>query len=131
MVELTVQEVTLHLHTKQPKLKSIQILLVMVAIQYNSLKNNFAFSGRETVAIFGAHTCGAPHVWISLFPYTWTSSAANIFNNDHCKSMTGQKGGFLMTPTANPLEMPMETNPAQDGRQMLENIPKMEAPYFG
>jgi hypothetical protein len=62
-------------------------------VQY--FKENFAFTGRESVAIFGAHTFGAPHQEISLFPYQWTSSAANIFNNDYYKSMTGQKRWFF------------------------------------
>ena len=58
-------------------------------------KENFAFNGRETVAIFGAHTFGRPKLETSLFPYTWTSRGANIFNNDYYKSMTGQDRWFF------------------------------------
>ena len=36
-----------------------------------------------------------------------------------------------MMTTVHPLEMPMETNRALDGKQMLENIPKLEDPFFG
>ena len=61
----------------------------------NFFKDNFAFNGRETVAIFGAHTFGVPTMTISLFPYTWTSSATNLFNNDYYKSMTGQNRWFF------------------------------------
>ncbi len=58
-------------------------------------KDNFDFSGRETAAIFGAHTFGKPHVDISLFPYTWTSSAVNIINNDYYKNIVGRDRWFI------------------------------------
>jgi len=36
-------------------------------------RNSFAMTGREVVALMGAHTFGQPHFQISMFPYTWTS----------------------------------------------------------
>ena len=36
-------------------------------------QQNFGFSGRETVAIMGAHTLGRLHVYISLYRYLWTT----------------------------------------------------------
>ena len=53
-------------------------------------KDNFGFTGRETVAIFGAHTFGKLHVHTSLFPYTWTSRGTHLFNNDYYKTITGK-----------------------------------------
>ena len=58
-------------------------------------KKDFGFTGRETAAIFGAHTFGKPHFSVSLFPYTWTSSGINLFNNDYYKSLTGQNRWFF------------------------------------
>ena len=58
-------------------------------------KDDFNFSSRETAAIFGAHTFGKPHVKVSLFPYTWTSSGISMFNNDYYKSITGQPRWFF------------------------------------
>ena len=56
----------------------------------NFFRDFFGFTGRETVAIFGAHTFGQPQIKTSLFPYTWTSSGIHLFNNDYYKSITGQ-----------------------------------------
>ena len=58
-------------------------------------KTQFGFTGRETVAIMGAHTYGNPKMKNSLIPYTWTSRAITIFNNDYYKSMTGQDRWFI------------------------------------
>ena len=52
-------------------------------------KKDFNFNGRETVAIFGAHTLGQFTPKNSLFPYEWTSSGINTFNNDYYKVITG------------------------------------------
>ena len=53
-------------------------------------KRDFDFSGRETVAIFGAHTYGKPKVDISLLQCsTWTSRRAFIFNNEYYKNIVG------------------------------------------
>ena len=66
-------------------------------------KEDFNFTGRETAAIMGAHTFGKPHFDVSLFPYTWTSSGVNIFNNDFYKTMTGQDRWFFDDDTCNPV----------------------------
>ena len=62
-------------------------------VQY--FKDDFSFTGRETVAIMGAHTFGFPKIQNSLIPYTWTSRAVNLFNNDYYKSLTGQDRWFI------------------------------------
>ena len=64
----------------------------------NFFRDFFSFSGRETAAIFGAHTFGKPHVGVSLFPYTWTSSGIHLFNNDYYKSIVGQPRWFFDDP---------------------------------
>ena len=61
----------------------------------NFFRDFFSFSGRETAAIFGAHTFGMASVNISLFPYMWTSSSAFLFNNDYYKSIVGQPRWFF------------------------------------
>ena len=48
-------------------------------------KEEFNFSGRETVAIMGAHTFGRFHAWKSLYPYVWTSYGESLINNDYYK----------------------------------------------
>ena len=63
------------------------------------MKDFFGFNGRETAAIFGAHTFGKPHRVTSLFPYTWTSSGIHLFNNDYYKSITGQPRWFFNDKT--------------------------------
>ena len=51
-------------------------------------ENDFGFTGRETVAILGAHTMGRLHYAISLFRYLWTGDLGqSIFNNDYYKSV--------------------------------------------
>ena len=64
-------------------------------------RDDFRFNGRETVAIFGAHTFGQPHITTSLFPYSWTSRALNLFNNDYYKVITGQPRWFIDDPQCN------------------------------
>ena len=49
------------------------------------LKEEFGFSGRETVAIMGAHTFGRFHKPESLYPYVWTSYGEALWNNDYYK----------------------------------------------
>ena len=46
-------------------------------------KNDFGFTGRDTVAIMGAHTMGRMIVHVSLFPYVWTSRGTFMFNNHY------------------------------------------------
>ena len=48
-------------------------------------KEEFSFTGRETVAIMGAHTFGRFHAWKSLYPYVWTSYGESLINNDYYK----------------------------------------------
>ena len=48
-------------------------------------KNDFDFTGRETVAIMGAHTFGRLHNEISLFKYVWTTRGTGLFNNHFYK----------------------------------------------
>ena len=51
-------------------------------------ENDFGFTGRETVAILGAHTMGRLHYKISLFRYLWTGALGQLsFNNDYYKSV--------------------------------------------
>ena len=49
--------------------------------------NEFGFSGRETVAIMGAHTVGRLHYDISLFRYVWTTKGTRLFNNHYYKNI--------------------------------------------
>ncbi len=51
----------------------------------NFFANDFGFSGRETVAIMGAHTLGRLHYPISLFRYIWTTRGTSTFNNHYYK----------------------------------------------
>ena len=46
-------------------------------------EKDFGFTGRETVAIMGAHTIGHFNRAVSLFIYTWTGMSRNAFNNDY------------------------------------------------
>ena len=59
------------------------------------MKNDFGFTGRETAAIFGAHTFGHPKLQNSLIPYTWTSAAVNMINNDYYKNIVGLDRWFI------------------------------------
>jgi hypothetical protein len=94
------------------------------------LKENFAFSGRETVAIFGAHTFGNPDMQISLFPYTWTSSATMIFNNDYYKSMTGQKRWFFDDDKCTPLGDAYGNKPSTRWKANARKFTKNGGPIF-
>merc|ERR1711962_1347562 len=58
-------------------------------------RNSFAMTGREVVALMGAHTFGQPHFQISMFPYTWTSKQTNLWTNDYYKMMTGRPRWFF------------------------------------
>ena len=48
-------------------------------------EKDFGFTGRETVAIMGAHTMGRLHYSISLFRYLWTTRGRASFNNHYYK----------------------------------------------
>jgi hypothetical protein len=58
-------------------------------------KKDFDFNGRETVAIFGAHTLGRFSLENSIFPYIWTSSGTHTFNNDYYKVIAGEDRIFF------------------------------------
>merc|ERR1719232_1724602 len=58
-------------------------------------KDNFNFSGQETVAIMGAHTFGRLNVGTSLFRYVWTSRGTSFFNNDYYKMITDETRWFF------------------------------------
>ena len=45
----------------------------------------FDFSGRDTVAIMGAHTIGRLHFSISMYRYTWVNKGEASFNNLYYK----------------------------------------------
>ena len=48
-------------------------------------QNVFGFTGRETVAILGAHTIGRLNARVSLFRYMWDSKGSYLFNNQYYK----------------------------------------------
>ena len=48
---------------------------------------DFGFTGRETVAIMGAHTIGRFHYDISLFRYTWIPRGQHLLNNMYYKNI--------------------------------------------
>jgi len=50
-------------------------------------EKDFGFTGRETVAIMGAHTMGRLHYSISLFRYLWTTRGQASFNNHYYKNI--------------------------------------------
>ena len=58
-------------------------------------KSQFDFSGRESVAIMGAHTLGKMTVQHSLYKYSWTSRAGHIFNNGYYRNIVDEKAWFI------------------------------------
>eukprot|EP00418_Pyrodinium_bahamense_P084262 CAMPEP_0179069454 /NCGR_PEP_ID=MMETSP0796-20121207/30515_1 /TAXON_ID=73915 /ORGANISM="Pyrodinium bahamense, Strain pbaha01" /LENGTH=697 /DNA_ID=CAMNT_0020766519 /DNA_START=50 /DNA_END=2143 /DNA_ORIENTATION=- len=50
-------------------------------------KEQFDFSGRETVAIMGAHTIGRYHISATGFKYVWTPRSEWSFNNEYYRNM--------------------------------------------
>jgi len=58
-------------------------------------RNSFGMTGREVVALMGAHTFGQPHFQISMFPYTWTSKQTNLWTNDYYKMITDRPRWFF------------------------------------
>jgi len=58
-------------------------------------KDEFGFTGRETVAIMGAHTLGRMRPQHSLFKYVWTVRAGNSFNNAYYKNFVKKNEWFL------------------------------------
>jgi len=58
-------------------------------------KENFGFSGRETVAIMGAHNLGRFHVIHSLFRYTWKTMSAKLFNNGYHRNLAKRQDWYF------------------------------------
>ena len=54
-----------------------------------------ALTGRDVVALMGAHTMGQPHFDISQFPYQWTSKGGRQFNNDYYRNIVGEDRFFI------------------------------------
>ena len=67
-------------------------------VTVNFFRDYFGFTGRETVAIMGAHTFGKLHNHISIFKYEWTSRGINLFNNDYYRGITGQPRWMIDDP---------------------------------
>ena len=58
-------------------------------------KSQFGFSGKESVAILGAHTLGKMTVENSLLKYSWTSRGGHIFNNGYYRNIVDEKDWFI------------------------------------
>merc|ERR1719422_2449699 len=71
-------------------------------------KDNFNFSGQETVAIMGAHTFGRLNVGTSLFRYVWTSRGTSFFNNDYYKMITAPKLEMQQQQTCQEMGGPLQ-----------------------
>lgn len=50
-------------------------------------KRDFAFNGRETVAIMGGHTLGRLHVIHNLLRYVWKARSGALFNNGYYRNI--------------------------------------------
>ena len=64
-------------------------------------KSQFGFSGRESVAIMGAHTLGKMTAEVSMFKYAWTSRGMSIFNNQYYRNIVDKKAWFIETEDNN------------------------------
>jgi hypothetical protein len=51
------------------------------------MKEHFNLTGRETVAIMGAHTIGSYHAAETGFKYVWTPRSEHSFNNEYYRNM--------------------------------------------
>jgi len=58
-------------------------------------RRDFGFTGRETVAIMGAHTIGRVHVILSLFRYTWKARSGRLFNNGYYRNLASKRDWFF------------------------------------
>merc|ERR1712117_910192 len=63
----------------------------------NFFNEEFGFSGRETVAIMGAHTLGEMNPTVSLLKYTWTTRAGNSFNNAYYNNFVKKNEWFIQS----------------------------------
>ena len=63
----------------------------------------FDFTGREMVAIMGAHTLGHFHYSMSLFKYVWTSMGDHLFNNHYYKNVVTEDRVAFNEKTCHPL----------------------------
>merc|ERR1719483_543290 len=61
-------------------------------------------TGRDIVALMGAHTMGQPHVDISQIPYQWTSKGGRMFNNDYYRNIIGEDRWFFNAEPHNQCE---------------------------
>jgi len=61
------------------------------------MEDHFGFSGKETVAIMGAHTLGKFHQHLSGFQYTWTVDF-QAFNNQYYRALAARDDWFFDTP---------------------------------
>ena len=60
-------------------------------------QSEFNFSGRETVAILGAHTLGRMNPSHSLLKYTWTVRGGHLFNNAYYKNFVRNTDWFIQS----------------------------------
>jgi hypothetical protein len=61
-------------------------------------------TGRDIVALMGAHTMGQPHIHISQIPYQWTSKGGRMFNNDYYRNIVGEDRWFFKAEPHNQCE---------------------------
>lgn len=71
-------------------------------VQY--FKQVFKFTGRETVAILGAHTFGRFHGDEgSCLQYVWTSRAENLWNTQYYRNLAGKHDWYFNDDMCNPI----------------------------
>ena len=58
-------------------------------------QTKFKFNGRETIAIFGAHTIGRLRESSSLYKYQWTSRGGHLFNNAYYRNLVNKPDWFI------------------------------------
>jgi len=63
----------------------------------NFFNEEFGFTGRETVAIMGAHTLGDMNPAVSLLKYVWTVRAGHSFNNAYYKNIVNKQEWFIQS----------------------------------
>ena len=60
-------------------------------------QSEFGFTGRETVAILGAHTLGRMNPSHSLLKYVWTVRGGHLFNNAYYKNFVRTTDWFIQS----------------------------------
>eukprot|EP01063_Lacrimia_lanifica_P012945 TRINITY_DN1963_c0_g1_i1.p1 TRINITY_DN1963_c0_g1~~TRINITY_DN1963_c0_g1_i1.p1 ORF type:complete len:854 (+),score=199.95 TRINITY_DN1963_c0_g1_i1:51-2612(+) len=58
-------------------------------------QRDFAFNGREMVAILGAHTMGRLHQDTTMLPYVWIKSGGQQFNNQYYRNLVGRPAWYF------------------------------------